>query len=92
MTGASAHALTDPANLYTIESLKKAGISGWPVVEDTTILLPIYSLAKNTNGDIVSVVYAIMEVVKMVHTSYLVTTIPGTVSVCVCVCVRGKEC
>ena len=75
--GSLSDVLRDPSEKYTIESLKKAGIVGWPVVDGVRVLVPIYSLAKNTEGQLVCVVYAIMEVAKMVHTSYLVTTIPG---------------
>ena len=88
--GSLSDVLRDPSEKYTIESLKKAGIAGWPVVDGVRVLVPIYSLAKNTEGQLVCVVYAIMEVAKLVHTSYLVTTIPGgDVWVCVRVCGWG---
>jgi hypothetical protein len=59
----------DPSGEYSIDSLRKHGTVGWPVVPEVLVLVPIYTKAKKADGKMVSVVYSIMEAIKLVHAS-----------------------
>jgi hypothetical protein len=62
---------------YNTESLHEAGTSGWPLRAGVVVLVPMYTNAKTAGGKLTAVVYCLMQVTKLVHATYVVTSLPG---------------
>jgi len=62
---------------YNTESLREAGTSGWPLRAGVIVLVPMYTNAKTTGGKLTKVVYCLMQVTRLVHATYVVTSLPG---------------
>jgi hypothetical protein len=67
----------DRSGKYNTESLREAGISGWPLRAGVIVLVPMYTNAKTTGGKLTKVVYCLMQVTRLVHATYVVTSLPG---------------
>ena len=67
----------DQSGKYNIESLCQTGTTGWPLCAWVIVLVPMYTNAKTTSRKLASVVYCIMEVTRLVHVTYVVTSLPG---------------
>jgi len=67
----------DQSGKYNTESLREAGTSGWPLRAGVIVLVPMYTHAKTAGGKMTAVVYCLMQVTKLVHATYVVTSLPG---------------
>ena len=67
----------DQSGRYNTESLREAGTSGWPLRAGVIVLVPMYTNAKTAGGKMTAVVYCLMQVTKLVHATYVVTSLPG---------------
>ena len=51
---------------------------GRQVVRDrSSVLVPMYTNAKTASGKLIKVVYCLMQVTKLVHATYVVTSLTG---------------